>query len=368
MKKENKNKKTNLFKLFGVTAMASIMALGAVGVGCSFLPENNVADSNSNVKVEAPAYTADSSIKTEIHNSANLKLFSSEPEVVETESKTYLSYNLKATVYPENAINKELTWFAEFGSDPQGASADEYIQIFVNPEDSSEAEIRVLKPFLGSNSLGDKMYVYCHISDNMSINAECVFNFIGVPTTMNFTGENVTDNALDLTAGTSSVLDIDLTNFFDFVGENYVNFEVTSVDIQGQFNVESKYVTNGTVDETKSFVVGNKEYAPSFAFNWRCANATEDCNVTFNATDFVNVSVDSQKLTVNCLLEESAYNHGWATVRTGYAHRFSSNIEGQDVLVRITVTEKISDCVGYLYVNPVTGATSVSLNQSNIYI
>lgn len=357
-------KKFKLTKFLSVFSLATVLCMGGIlGVGCSLLDEKDTLQSTGNTSISAPIFNDETGIKTEFANSSTLKLFSAKPEVVETPEANYLSYQLKATVLPLTVVDPQVSWGTAF-YEPQNAIGDiaDYISIHVDPDDSTICEVRILAPFPGEPNL----IVWCQSND---ATAECEFIYEGRPTEIKFVGDGVVNNKLNLAAGFETDVSFELSNLFNDVSPEFNEFEITSIDVKGKFNVDAKYVTNGTVNDSRSIIVGNDDYASSFEYSWLANNAVDNGLFKYNATDFVSAAIEDGVLKVSTLGDESIVGgNSWTQARTGYAYKFNSNIEGEDLIIRITVKVINTDCEGYLYVTPSMEPNAIILNENTIYV
>ena len=161
-----------------------------------------------------------------------------------TVSEETMSQTLTATVIPATAVNKEVDWTVSWanpeGDFEKGHDVSEFVTLSIASDGSTTAEVIAHQAFGGTPII---VTVTTRVG---GFKAESVIRYIGIPTAMEIKDNGNIDEhgRYAALAQKSTEFNIDLTNLFDIVTEEYINdfaeFEVISVQAIGSITCSGK--------------------------------------------------------------------------------------------------------------------------------
>lgn len=211
----------------------------------------------------------------------------------EVTSNAKIVKELVATVYPTNAKNKEVDWDIEWEDKTVEDNVIDYANIIPAEDGSNVAYLEVYKAFRGKNIL-----IYCTTRQG-GYSAKCKVIFEGLPEDMTVSdaeGNSIEKGAkLDVYTGEQLTLNLNSLNRFNDVTDN-VNYSVKKGTLYAKKDVRIYYSTGNDPIEEKTFndteANGNATYAYSNSIG-------KNADFTFNYTDFLNVKIEGNVLTID---------------------------------------------------------------------
>ena len=150
-------------------------------------------------------------------NSEHIKLTMSTYAAVAADNS--VSKTIIATVLPETAANKQVDWSVEWGDEEAEGDVSQYVTVTPASDGSVTATVTCKQAFTGT-------ILVIATTRESGYQASCVLTFIGVPTDIIVSGSvSPTGGAYKLGIGQDYVFDVELTNPFDSVGEQFNDFE-----------------------------------------------------------------------------------------------------------------------------------------------
>lgn len=275
--------------------------------------------------------------------------------VSETGQQT-VSKAITATVLPEDAPDKSVDWTIEWCEPIEGADISEYLTLTPESDGSLTATLTAYQGFEGASA-------YVTATTRVGgFSATCLVTYDGAPESFGFIYEgekyNTTD-AINMTAGTTGQITLDLRNTLNAVGSKYGDFEIKSVKGQGRFTMTKSYIVNGRVDSSEEIVFDLGEGTYSYTDKVLGTPLT----LTIGAEEFLTASVSDGILTVNAKKSESSYNSQFP--RTGYHFKYkgtytdprsggvpdnckwyvlvADKVSGKEVLINIDIVSTVTD-------------------------
>ena len=150
-------------------------------------------------------------------NSEHIKLTMSTYAAVAADNS--VSKTIIATVLPATAANKQVDWSVEWGDEEAEGDVSQYVRVTPASDGSTTAIVTCKQAFTGT-------ILVIATTRESGYQASCVLTFIGVPTDIIVSGSvSPTGGAYKLGIGQDYVFDVELTNPFDSVGEQFNDFE-----------------------------------------------------------------------------------------------------------------------------------------------
>ena len=150
-------------------------------------------------------------------NSEHIRLTMSTYAAVAADNS--VSKTIIATVLPATAANKQVDWSVEWGDEEAEGDVSQYVTVTLDSDGSTNATVTCKQAFTGT-------ILVIATTRESGYQASCILTFIGIPTDMNISGSvSPTGGAYKLGIGQEYVFDVELTNPFDSVGEQFNDFD-----------------------------------------------------------------------------------------------------------------------------------------------
>ena len=164
-------------------------------------------------------------------NSEHIRLTMSTYAAVAADNS--VSKTIIATVLPATAANKQVDWSVEWGDEEAEGDVSQYVTVTLDSDGSTNATVTCKQAFTGT-------ILVIATTRESRYQASCILTFIGIPTDMNISGSvSPTGGAYKLGIGQDYVFDVELTNPFDSVGEQFNDFDCR---VYGVGSVELGYL------------------------------------------------------------------------------------------------------------------------------
>lgn len=276
--KTKKSKK--LFKIMGACLLVGVLSASTL-VGCATSQETTNKE-NLNIPGFESIFQNSENIEgvSVIPEESNvIKLFSSEPVVVNVENQVYVEQTITATVLPLDTPFQNVTWELSWETEQEDNVLD-YVTITPSETNSKILTLRCYQAFLGRN-----MRLICK-TEVGGFSTYATVSYYGKPTSFYLASrpaltqdENVPQGYYNLTSGTTYETEICLQNVLGVVNPDYqpeYNIEIiahgnirafagiSKIDMVGMNNLKS--ATNPfevVFDMTKAgffFIFSEKEY------------------------------------------------------------------------------------------------------------
>jgi len=275
--------------------------------------------------------------------------------VAEASANGTVSKTITATVLPETAVDKSVDWTIEWVVPvSDNANISDYLTITPESDGSSTATITAYKGFEGG-----KAVVTC-ITRVGLYTANCYITYLGAPTSIGFVingNEYSNSNEVELLAGTSYDVTLNLHNTLEAVGSKYGTYEITAYGMSGRFTALKKEINNGTVVSSEDIVVNLAEKKVG--------------SLSFDTSMFFNASISGNTLTINCLRSEGSFLLPMAPVRTGTQYEYKGTYTDprsggvpDDCRWYIEVKETVSGRTSLIYIDIQSTVTALSLSNT----
>ena len=150
-------------------------------------------------------------------NSEHIKLTMSTSATVAADNS--VSKTIIATVLPATAANKLVDWSVEWGDEEAEGDVSQYVIVTPDSDGSTNATVTCKQAFTGT-------ILVIATTRESGYQASCILTFVGIPTDMNISGSvSPTGGAYKLGIGQEYVFDVELTNPFGSVGEEFNDFD-----------------------------------------------------------------------------------------------------------------------------------------------
>lgn len=150
-------------------------------------------------------------------NSEHIKLTMSTYAAVAADNS--VSKTIVATVLPETAENKFVDWSVEWGDEKAEGDVSQYVTVTPASDGGTTATVTCKQAFTGT-------ILVIATTRESGYQASCILTFIGIPTDIIVSGGvSPVSGAYKLGIGQEYVFDVELTNPFDSVGEQFNDFD-----------------------------------------------------------------------------------------------------------------------------------------------
>ena len=230
-----------------------------------------------------------------------------------------LAQVLTATVLPSTAKNKAVDWTIVWVDPNNTANISEYLTVTPDSDGSTIATVTCLQAFTGDA-------VVIVTTRESAYTAECLVSYVGVPTEMSVTCDEITisDNACALGVGESYAFNVVPVNTLGPAGSGYQNLTVT-------------------LDAVGSVVLGNYTKFSDGSTEW---SSSADHTVTVQSLidNFIELSYSNGVATVTTKKTIESYYEYLTRMDGGrtrlYTNMYHSSVD--ECYFRLTVTEPIS--------------------------
>ena len=150
-------------------------------------------------------------------NSEHIRLTMSTYATVASDNS--VSKTIIATVLPSTAANTQVDWSVAWEDEEAEGDVSQYVTVTPASDGSTIATVKCKKAFTGT-------ILVIATTRESGYQASCILTFIGIPTDMNVSGSvSPSGGAYKLGIGQDYVFDIELTNPFGSVGEEFNDFD-----------------------------------------------------------------------------------------------------------------------------------------------
>lgn len=258
----------NLFKFFIIIIILLIVFLSVIalltngfqdfqfgGDSVSGITDENGNDLNPNIVHELPS---------------KLNISGQALALAQENDKKFIEVTLIATVLPENASDKSVSWSVCWADGSNSPDVSEYLTVTPKSDGSNIASVKCYKPF-------DKNIKISVVSSDGGFTANCIVSYIGIST--------------GLTLKTSALAP---NGYYEIPASKSFTFEFSSVDYFDE-NAELKLSASNNSSNEKVF------YVCDFTQTW-------DSTLTFDEDTLSSVSIKdmssfcfSYRVTGNCV-------------------------------------------------------------------
>lgn len=226
-----------------------------------------------------------------------------------------VSKKITATVLPVDAPDKSVDWSIEWCIPIEGEAVTDYLTVTPDSDGSLTATITAYKGFEGASA-------YVKATTRVGgFTATCLVGYDGAPESLRFIYngvEHITSDSIDLVAGTTSNISLNLENTLGAVGSKYGNFEIVSMKSRGKFVMTKEYIINGSVSSSEDIVFDLE--TSSYTYTNEASGSQQ--TLTIGTDVFFDASISGDVLTINAKKSEASYVNGYP--RTGYRFKYKS--------------------------------------------
>lgn len=353
--------KKQIAKIIGITFLA-VLLIG-VSIFGAFASLYNASSPETVVSVEDVSEQI-INIKNDI-TSSRISLSSSEAFSA-SDTGNSISKTITATVLPEDAPDKSVDWSISWITPiSDDAVATDYVTVTPDSDGSTTATVTCYKGFEGASI---RVTATTRVG---GYTAGCVVTYDGAPTKMTFecNGQSYSSySKVLLSAGTTTSIDINLSNALDCVGSKYGDFEIVSIEGYLSCVLLYQYVVNGTVDDAYTKTITFNLENGYYQFTNPLDNTVQTVEVSTD--EFFTASVSGNVLTINAIKNELSYVWPSAYPRTGsyvtYSGAYSMQGYTHDPYWVIYMREKNSGYEFAFKLDIQSSVTSVSLSSSTL--
>lgn len=269
---------------------------------------------------------------------------------------------ITATVMPVDAPDKSVDWSIKWCTPIEGKDISEYLTLTPESDGSLTATITALKGFEGGSA-------YVTATTRVGgFTATCLIMYDGKPESLSFThnGKEITNTGtVNLTAGTTNEITLNLKNTLGAVGSKYGDFEIVKVQGQGRFTLTKQYIINGSVSSTSEVVFNLEEGV----YKYKDEVLGTDLTLTIKPEEFFTASVNGNKLMIKAIKSESSYATPYP--RTGYRFTYKGTYtdpraggKPDNCIWYVLVRDKVSGEESLLHIDIQSTVTSISLSDT----
>ena len=150
-------------------------------------------------------------------NSEHIRLTMSTYAAVAADNS--VSKTIIATVLPATAANKQVDWSVEWGDEEAEGDVSQYVTVTPASDGGTTATVTSKQAFTGT-------ILVIATTRESGYQASCILTFVGIPTDIIVSGSvSPMGGAYKLGIGQDYVFDVELTNPFDSVGEQFNDFD-----------------------------------------------------------------------------------------------------------------------------------------------
>lgn len=277
---------------------------------------------------------------------------------------------IEATVTPANATNREVDFSITWGDGAQRAAEPVTDYVTVTPEsDGSRIATVVCK-----KGFGDDTILITVTTRDGGFQAICTVTFEGVPDSLKFVygdREYVSTSEITVRANAEYSVGLKLEGKLGEVGEQFGDFEIVNVTMQGKFNAKRKAINNGATVFEDSIVIDLED---PYYYAYDIAMGEDGNKVTFDASQFIECSIEGDTLKVRAIRSEESFVYPSMPPRTGTRVTYESAYYDprgggapSDCRMCVLVRDKTSGVEGLLYIDiEGTAVNGVSLSETEL--
>ena len=285
-------------------------------------------------------------------------------------SQNSVEVRIEATVTPANATNREVDFSVAWGDGAQRAAEPVTDYVTVTPEsDGSRIATVVCK-----KGFGDDTILITVTTRDGGFQAICTVTFEGMPDSLKFVygdREYVSTSEITVRANAEYSVGLKLEGKLGEVGEQFGDFEIVNVTMQGKFNAKRKAINNGATVFEASIVIDLED---PYYYAYDIAMGEDGNKVTFDASQFIECSIEGDSLKVRAIRSEESFVYPSMPPRTGTRVTYESAYYDprgggapSDCRMCVLVRDKASGVEGLLYIDiEGTAVNGVSLSETEL--
>ena len=287
-----------------------------------------------------------------------------------TTSTARAEVRIEAYVVPENANNREVDFSVAWdeGAQRSAEPVTDYVTVTPESDGSRVATVACIKGF------GDDIILITVTTRDGGFQASCTVTFEGAPSSLKFMyndTEYSSSSEITVQANAEYSVKLKLVGEFGEVGEKFGDFEVISVTMQGKFNAKREGVNNAAVLYEDTIVI-DLENPTYYAYD--IATGGNGSQVTFDASHFIECSIEGNTLIVNAIRSETSFLYPTMPPRTGTRVTYDSAYYDprgggvpSDCRMCVLVEDTVSGVQGLIYIDiEGTAVNGVSLSQTQM--
>ena len=285
-------------------------------------------------------------------------------------SEQSVEVQIEAYVMPENATNREVDFSIAWGEGAQRSAepVTNYVTVTPQSDGSRIATVACLQGF------GDDTILITVTTRDGGFQATCTVTFEGTPSSLKFVYNNTeysSTSEITLRANEEYSIGLQLEGELGEVGEKFGDFEVVSVTMQGKFNATRRGINNGSTLYEDTIVI-DLENPTYYAYD--IATGGNGSQVTFDASHFIECSIEGNTLIVNAIRSETSFLYPTMPPRTGTRVTYDSAYYDprgggvpSDCRMCVLVEDTVSGVQGLIYIDiEGTAVNGVSLSQTQM--
>lgn len=285
-------------------------------------------------------------------------------------SQNSVEVRIEATVTPANATNREVDFSVAWGDGAQRAAepVTDYVTITPESDGSRIATVVCIRGF------GDDTILITVTTRDGGFQAICTVTFEGMPDSLKFVygdREYASTSEITVRANAEYSVGLKLEGKLGEVGEQFGDFEIVNVTMQGKFNAKRKAINNGTTVFEDSIVIDLED---PYYYAYDIAMGEDGNKVTFDASQFIECSIVGDTLKVRAIRSEESFVYPSTPPRTGTRVTYESAYYDprgggapSDCRMCVLVRDKASGVEGLLYIDiEGTAVNGVSLFETEL--
>ena len=285
-------------------------------------------------------------------------------------SQNSVEVRIEATVTPANATNREVDFSVAWGDGAQRAAEPVTDYVTVTPEsDGSRIATVVCK-----KEFGDDTILITVTTRDGGFTAICTVTFEGMPDSLKFVygdREYASTSEIAVRANAEYSVGLKLEGKLGEVGEQFGDFEIVSITMQGKFNARRKAINNGTTVFEDSIVIDLED---PYYYAYDIAMGEDGDKVMFDASQFIGCSIEGDTLKVRAIRSEESFVYPSTPPRTGTRVTYESAYYDprgggapSDCRMCVLVRDNASGVEGLLYIDiEGTAVNGVSLSETEL--
>lgn len=287
-----------------------------------------------------------------------------------TTSTARAEVRIEAYVVPENANNRKVDFSIAWGEGAQRSAepVTNYVTVTPQSDGSRIATVACKQGF------GDDTILITVTTRDGGFQATCTVTFEGTPSSLKFVYNNTeysSTSEITLRANEEYSIGLQLEGELGEVGEKFGDFEVVSVTMQGKFNATRRGINNGSTLYEDTIVI---DLENPYYYTYDIATGDDDTRVTFDASHFIECSIEGDTLIVNAIRSETSFTYPTVPPRTGTRVTYDSPYYDprgggvpSDCRMCVLVEDTVSGVQGLIYIDiEGTAVNGVSLSQTEM--
>lgn len=281
-----------------------------------------------------------------------------------------IEVQIEAYVTPENATNREVDFSVAWGDGAQRSAEPVTNYVTVTPQSDGSRIATVAC----SQGFGNDTILITVTTRDGGFQATCTVTFEGAPSSLKFVYNNTTYNSsseITLRANEEYSIGLQLEGELGEVGEKFGDFEVVSVTMQGKFNATRRGINNGSTLYEDTIVI---DLDNPYYYTYDIATGDDDTRVTFDASHFIECSIEGDTLIINAIRSETSFSYPTVPPRTGTrvtydSPYYDSRVGGvpSDCRARVLVEDTVSGVEALIYIDiEGTAVSGVSISQTQM--